>query len=652
MVAALANHTGGVVYLDATEGHSAEQAGAALAQAAHGIVFWPVSVELPPTMQEVLPKTIPPLRSDRDMVLLGTLKSRAPQAVKLVTEVNGRHTELQWAIAGEASSDDFSFLPQLVDGARDTGGVALPTLGSDGLRDVARTIATDDEALVRLGGSALRTGDLEGASKVAEAILRRDPDNPEALMIRHAAQHRAGAGKSGDAADLRLVKLQPVVTAPTGPAGPPTAGTTDFGSLQDVGGFLNLVQDNKQVIDQKFRAEVDQSLKDARQKLATDPSGTQSDLKLTLEMIDRNVDVSPDRKAQLREQVISAIKEASRRSKEVENRLAMARENLAASEERERLVAETARNQQKVKQLMDRFNSLIHEGRYQDAEDVVAQQVRELDPLGTTPETAIWDSRFGWNVSEMWRLREVRHRNFARALHTVEKALVPFPDEPPITYPEPQVWADLTLRRKKFASVELARKGNAEQKIAAALNDDTRLEFIETPLEDVVAFLRDQHGIPIEIDKKALDNVGVGTDTPVTRNLKGISLRSALRLILKDLGLTYIIRDEVLLITSSEEAEKELVTRVYPVGDLVIPITGGMPIDPFMMGGGMGGGMMGGMGGHGRRDDGRHGGRDDGGRDDGRRDDGRRDDGRHGWRDDGGHGRDDGGHGRDDARRR
>ena len=114
-----------------------------------------------------------------------------------------------------------------------------------------------------------------------------------------------------------------------------------------------------------------------------------------------------------------------------------------------------------------------------------------------------------------------------------------------------------------------------------------------------MAFLRDQHGIPIEIDKKALDNVGVGTDTPVTRNLKGISLRSALRLILKDLGLTYIIRDEVLLITSSEEAEKELVTRVYPVGDLVIPITGGMPIDPFMMGGGMGGGMMGGMGGMG-----------------------------------------------------
>ena len=66
---------------------------------------------------------------------------------------------------------------------------------------------------------------------------------------------------------------------------------------------------------------------------------------------------------------------------------------------------------------------------------------------------------------------------------------------------------------------------------------------------------------------------------------------------LRDLGLTYVIQDEVLQITTPDEAEGRLVTKVYPVADLVIPIQS--------MGGGMGmmGGMMGGMGGH----DGRHG---------------------------------------------
>ena len=39
--------------------------------------------------------------------------------------------------------------------------------------------------------------------------------------------------------------------------------------------------------------------------------------------------------------------------------------------------------------------------------------------------------------------------------------------------------------------------------------------------------------------------------------------------LLKELDLTYVVRDEVLLITTPEEAESQLVTKVYPVGDLV-----------------------------------------------------------------------------------
>jgi hypothetical protein len=46
-------------------------------------------------------------------------------------------------------------------------------------------------------------------------------------------------------------------------------------------------------------------------------------------------------------------------------------------------------------------------------------------------------------------------------------------------------------------------------------------------------------------------------------------LRSALRLLLRDVGLTYVVRDEVLQITSSEEAEKTMLTKIYLVSDLV-----------------------------------------------------------------------------------
>lgn len=93
----------------------------------------------------------------------------------------------------------------------------------------------------------------------------------------------------------------------------------------------------------------------------------------------------------------------------------------------------------------------------------------------------------------------------------------------------------------------------AEQKIEAALGSPTKLEFIETPLGDVVDFLEDHYGIEIQIDTKALADVGIATDTPITKSPKGISLRSALRLMLRELDLTYVIQDEVLLITTEKE---------------------------------------------------------------------------------------------------
>ncbi len=91
------------------------------------------------------------------------------------------------------------------------------------------------------------------------------------------------------------------------------------------------------------------------------------------------------------------------------------------------------------------------------------------------------------------------------------------------------------------------------ERILAAVNDDTRLEFIETPLDQVMDFLGDQHDIPIQLDKPTLRSAGIGIDVPVTQDLKGITLHSALRFMLGQLGLTYVIRDDALMITTVKE---------------------------------------------------------------------------------------------------
>ena len=97
----------------------------------------------------------------------------------------------------------------------------------------------------------------------------------------------------------------------------------------------------------------------------------------------------------------------------------------------------------------------------------------------------------------------------------------------------------------------------------------TGLDFTDAPLEEVVAFLQETYNVPVQLDTPALDEIGIGPDEPVSVNLHEISLRSALRLMLKQLQLTYIIRDEVLMITTPEEAESQLLTCVYDVRDIV-----------------------------------------------------------------------------------
>src|SRR5690606_595241 len=74
--------------------------------------------------------------------------------------------------------------------------------------------------------------------------------------------------------------------------------------------------------------------------------------------------------------------------------------------------------------------------------------------------------------------------------------------------------------------------------------------------------------IPILIDEMALTDVGIPTDEPINLILSGITLQTALNHVLRPLGLTTIIRDEVLQVTTREVADAYLVTRVYDISDL------------------------------------------------------------------------------------
>ena len=83
-------------------------------------------------------------------------------------------------------------------------------------------------------------------------------------------------------------------------------------------------------------------------------------------------------------------------------------------------------------------------------------------------------------------------------------------------------------------------------------------------------------GVPIVLEKRTLEEAAISLDTPVTARISEVSYRSLLRRVLKEYKLTWTFRDEVILITTPEDAESMLETRLYPVLDLVA-IAGSTP---------------------------------------------------------------------------
>lgn len=123
---------------------------------------------------------------------------------------------------------------------------------------------------------------------------------------------------------------------------------------------------------------------------------------------------------------------------------------------------------------------------------------------------------------------------------------------------------------RKKGVFDLSTTNPAEEKIQAALIDPkgVDIEFIDTPLTDAVEFIADAKNITMILDQKALTEEGVAIDEPLNHALSGIKLVSALKIILEPLGLTYVVEDEVLKITTKDAADEKQWTRVYNTGYL------------------------------------------------------------------------------------
>lgn len=105
----------------------------------------------------------------------------------------------------------------------------------------------------------------------------------------------------------------------------------------------------------------------------------------------------------------------------------------------------------------------------------------------------------------------------------------------------------------------------ADDRILMALDQDVNVHFNGTPLRVVIEQLARQTAIPITPDIKALTDAGIDLDTVTVTQTASGTLRSALRLLLGPVDLTYLVKNGSLLITSKQCAEENLSLRLYRI---------------------------------------------------------------------------------------
>jgi hypothetical protein len=95
-------------------------------------------------------------------------------------------------------------------------------------------------------------------------------------------------------------------------------------------------------------------------------------------------------------------------------------------------------------------------------------------------------------------------------------------------------------------------------------------------LESAIDFVRDITGLNIHVNWRALEMLNVTRETPVTLKLANVSARRVLRALLDETGvgenLTWYIDEGVVEVTTKEISDAQLITRVYPVEDLIMTV--------------------------------------------------------------------------------
>ena len=188
------------------------------------------------------------------------------------------------------------------------------------------------------------------------------------------------------------------------------------------------------------------------------------------------------------------------------------------------------------------------------------------------------------------KVNDIKHKHTTENLKTtlaqeklksheyLKEASVPYQDT--LRFPAKEQWVDISkrtlpdldkiieenkIKTEQLRLIPSPLEGSIPKVIEDALNTVISFEFLDTPLRDVVIFVREKTNINMIIDSEA-GNVSI------TLKLKDVPLRTALKYILPK-GYEYVIEGDIIHIY-----KQKMEMRVYDVRDILINLDDKEPL--------------------------------------------------------------------------
>lgn len=219
----------------------------------------------------------------------------------------------------------------------------------------------------------------------------------------------------------------------------------------------------------------------------------------------------------------------------------------------------SARENEKLSRNLDSIKNLRRDGFTAEANRNFEELARKYP---NNPEIQAYGrmNKFQDNISAESKLRSTRSEMMLALQRDILKASIPVTGE--MVFPDD--WVEKSKRRTSGSKLT-----EDDRKIMKTMSSPLTFSLKNEPFQSFLDIMEKQFGSPLVIDQQALQLLNITTETPITINARGWSTRTILRKVLSDLGLSYVIKDKSINITTPDRARETMTTRAYPIGDII-----------------------------------------------------------------------------------